>query len=298
MGTDIANHTQCLCTNSISDGEKWDKASYFPAIFKQAGFNVQFWDNQLGGFDKNVAFSFALNSLVFDKEIQELSYDGTNPNAYNYDHELIEDYARHKPKQSQRNLIIFHLNGQHADASTRYPHEPKFKRFTADSIKNDKPWIGNEERAKIAEYDNCTVYNDYVMSEIFNIYRERNAVVIYFSDHGGMMYEQPDMMDRKLSHDNSKEMLEPLFRIPFFIWMSDTFKSLHPEHYDAAVEARNKPFMIDNLCQVLFHLTGLNNRWLNSERDLLSKAYKAKDRIIEEKTNFDSIVPKIKPMLP
>lgn len=34
-----------LCTNSISDGEMWYNSLYFPAIFKQAGFNVQFWDN-------------------------------------------------------------------------------------------------------------------------------------------------------------------------------------------------------------------------------------------------------------
>ena len=57
-----------LCCNDVHEGEKWHNTPYFPAIFKKAGYDVWFWDNQYK-WDPDAAWAFTLNSVLFNEEI-------------------------------------------------------------------------------------------------------------------------------------------------------------------------------------------------------------------------------------
>ena len=48
--------------------------------------------------------------------------------------------------------------------------------------------------------------------------------------------------------------------------------------------------MLDNVCQMLFHLTNLNNPYYNTSIDMLSTKYHCPKRIINDKINSDSII--------
>ena len=95
----------------------------------------------------------------------------------------MKSYKKDVVLKNKCNLVLFHLMGQHSAAIERFPHD-KFTYFTVDSIKREASYLGDTERKQKADYDNATLYNDYVMNEIFDTFRNSNTILIYFSDHG------------------------------------------------------------------------------------------------------------------
>ena len=83
-----------LCCNNIHEGERWHDFPFFPAIFKKAGYDVWFWDNQYK-WDPDAAWAFTLNSVLFNERIQELSYTAINETGSTYDGGLIADFENY-----------------------------------------------------------------------------------------------------------------------------------------------------------------------------------------------------------
>lgn len=277
-----------LCTNSISDGEQWDNAVFFPTMFKHAGYDVYMWDNQKS-FGPHSTVTFALNSFLYSKALS-YTYNQTNKRSFEYDETIINSFDSIS-LTGPRNFIIFHLMGQHVIASQRFPHNKRFMHFTKDSIDRQDSWMTDEKKQYIADYDNATLYNDYVMGQIINRFRNSNTVLVYFSDHGEEVYDYRDSQGR-ISDGMSKNQVKFIFEIPFMIWCSDTFKNKYPEMLDNIEKAQNSPFMTDNVCQILFHLGSVETNYYYEDRDLLSPNFTPRKRIIEEQYDYDSIMNK------
>ena len=64
----------------------------------------------------------------------------------------------------------------------------------------------------------CTTIN--VVNEIINKFKDENAAVIYFSNHGEEIYEERDYM----GHGGTTPYLKYQVEIPFMIWMSQSYK--------------------------------------------------------------------------
>ena len=273
-----------LCCNSYSDGERWYESAYIPAVFKSAGYDVLFWDNQK--YLKPFAdFSFCINSFIFDKEMTGLSYDQLNERGYSYDYPLVSNFARTPHPNGKHQLVMFHLMGQHSPPGARYPHVKEFDVFTADSIHRSEPYLTPAKRQMIAEYDNSTLYNDHVVNAIFDLYRDRNAVVVYLSDHGEETYDYKDGIWRKYEGLDA-QWLRHIHNIPFMVWCSDIYLARHPEMRSSLAEASHRPFSIDNLCHILFHLGGLQTPYYLADRDVLSPQFRPRPRLVEGKDDF------------
>ena len=48
----------------------------------------------------------------------------------------------------------------------------------------NRPELNNAQRNDVAHYLNATLYNDMVVDSIIRMFDNRNAVVMYLSDHG------------------------------------------------------------------------------------------------------------------
>lgn len=271
-----------MCTNCIGDGESWSEGIYFPAIFKKAGFNVYMWDNQktLGTF---LIYTFTINSLIYNKQLTNLSYTETNNTTYQYDEELLRSFFHQKT--GKHNLGIIHLMGQHVLASERYPQG--FNRFSAKDINRNDSYLNEEKKQNIAEYDNATLYNDSVIGMLFNIYRDRNAVIVYLSDHGEEIYDIRDAKGRNYEHNKNKNIIKYQNDIPFVVWCSNKYKTLHPNIIRDLECSLDRKGMSDNVCHLLFRLANLNTSIYNSERDIISSEYIIKKRIVYDNIDYD-----------
>lgn len=265
-----------LCCNDVHEDEKWCYSPYFPAIFKQAGYDVWFWDNQYK-WDPDAAWAFTLNSILFNDEIKRLSYTAVNDEGATYDGGLVSNFERTVMKKTgPRNLIVFHLGGQHFLASTQYPHEPAYEVFSAKDVKDTADYLTDESRQRIAEYANATRYNDSVIRQMMDLVRETNAVLIYFPDHGEEIYDYRDFYGRQLLGEDqvTPELIEHQIEIPFIVWCSDKWKLSHEAEWEAVGKAVDREFSTDNICHMLFRLAGIRTREYKAERDLLSPAFK------------------------
>ena len=72
------------------------------------------------------------------------------------------------------------------------------------------------------------------------------------------------------------------FGVPFVIWLSDSYKAKHPDKVEAVCAALDRPFMTDNIAQVLFDLAGLKTQYYKADRDLISPQFKPRKRIIDD----------------
>ena len=273
-----------LCTNSISDNELWSESIFFPSIFKHAGFNVYMWDNQknLGSF---LIYTFTINFLLYNKDIMDMSYTKTNTKTYQYDGDLLKSYF--SIKTAKHNFSIFHLMGQHVLASKRYPKE--FSKFTANNIQKKDKYLNHNKKQYIAEYDNATLYNDYVLNMLFDKYRNKNAVIVYTSDHGEEVYDVRDEKGRNLDYKMDKNIIKYQNDVPLIVWCSDKYMSLHPKIIKDLLKSINKKGMIDNTYILLLRLAGIQTSLYNPERDISSSKYINKKRIIYDRFNYDII---------
>ena len=281
-----------LCCNSIANDESWYNTPFVPTIFKRSGMKVDNWDNQRTNSSNTISiWDFTLNSFLFNSTICDISYDRISSQVFKYDDQLVSDYARSKNKEvGKYNFIIFHLMGQHIDAKDRYPHD-RFSRFSAKDIRNNAPYMTESKKQDIANYDNATYYNDYVVNHIINLYREKNTVVVYFSDHGEEVYDYRDSKGRvEAVPGQEKEWLRYQFEVPFVIWCSDKYKALHPDVVRRIKASLNRPFMTDNTCHLLFDLAGLKTIYYRPERDLISPKFKPSKRIVQNNIDFDAMM--------
>ena len=77
------------------------------------------------------------------------------------------------------------MMGSHFDYAMRYPKE--FAHFSEKDYASQP----QDHRATLAAYDNSILYNDYVVAQIINLFKDRDAVVIYLPDHGQVIYRDP-----------------------------------------------------------------------------------------------------------
>lgn len=278
--------------NSAGDDERWSQAAFFPILFKAAGFSVYYWDNQ---YDASIPDNdaLALNSYVHHDSISRITYDAVNGKSFQYDGELVEDFIGSclpRLPQDGNSLVMFHLMGQHFKTNKRYPQTDEFRRFTADSIRRQDAWLTDYKKEEIASYDNAVYYNDCVLRKIIESFEYKNTILLFFSDHGELVYDVSDVVGRTKQLDNATpEEIAHYYDIPMMFWYSNRYKSKHPDMVSLLEASKDKPLMSDNICQLLFHLADIHSKWYRPERDVLHADYACPSRIIENTLNYDTL---------
>lgn len=275
-----------LCCNNSSSGEQWYNYPNFLTIFKKAGYDVYFWDNQKD-FAKKESYSYTLNNFLYNSEILKISYTAVNDSSFQYDEDIVDSYINTVGTlKGKQNIVVFHLMGQHTMPSERYPNE--FGNFTEDSITNSLPFINNMMKSTIAHYDNASLYNDYVINRIISLFKNSNTLLVYFSDHGEEIYDYREKIGRSFGDLNSN-ILKFQYDVPFVIWCSDIFIKKYPEKINQIKSAVDYPFMIDNVCNMLFNVAGITTPFYRDSLDLISPNYRCNERIINQKYKYEFI---------
>lgn len=274
--------------NSIMDKENWTDYPAFPILFKRAGYNVYLWDNQRT-FGKADVSDFSIAAYLFDNSIVEKSYSAINNQVYPYDGQLITDFGKNVHLSENRNLVVFHLMGQHTMPDKRYPRDSVFCVFTKDSVMRYD--IDERRKDQIAHYDNATLYNDWVVNDIIRRFENSYTVILYFSDHGEELYDFRDHYGRTQESVKTKDMLKYQYETPFMIWCSDSYMEKHMDTVSNIVSAVNKPFMNDNVCQIIMGLVGLKSKYYKAKRNLISPQYEpCSHRIVQNYINYEKVM--------
>lgn len=268
--------------DTMSENE-WGDAPLFPAVFRHFGYRTMLLSNQI--VRKNGALDYQIAYYLDDDYLESQTFDLRNTDRYPYDGDLVEAYSDSIRREGY-NLTIFHLKGQHIYARYDFPKE--WTRFTPDSI--GRTDLSMKCRQEIADYDNATRYNDYVVDEIIRLYEDREAVVVYLSDHGEEVYDYRNHIGRTHGSRLTPDFVKYQFEIPFMIWTSDEYRRKHPQIVRAIAQAVDRPFLSSELYQLLFDLAGIECRWADRTRSIIHDSFYPRPRLIRGEKSYEEIM--------
>lgn len=246
----------------------------FPYIFRQAGYYCVNIDNlDLASKTSRIKDSQKLSDVMFDQR---------NSEKTKYD-ESILDMIQDDSIKSNKSLLVIKLIGQHYTYSNTFPET--FKKFSADDYKynNLQPWM----KQIVADYDNATLYNDYVVNSIIDNFKDDNAVVIYFSDHGEEVYDKREYM----GHGGTTPYLNYQVEIPFMIWMSDIYKKQNPDFVEKIQDNIDKPYITDDVSHTILDMAGLKCEQLVPNRSIVNDNFEPrKSRVVMKSLIYEDVI--------
>lgn len=268
---------------SSNDSIKWYERPLLPAIFKKQGWNVVYYSNQFTIKDDLAQWDASMGFLNHPK-ISEHLFTTRNHSTYGYDGQLIDDYILHRNKleKANHNFIIFHLYGQHVDFSSRFPSV--YAKFSENEIK--RPDCTAQQKEVIAQYDNATLYNDEVIERIIRMFENRNAIIIYFADHGEEIHDFRNHLGRTSLDKDDERALNQQLDIPFVIIPTTKCLASHPELNLRLSRSLNNAFMTDDFPHMLLDLINVSSTLLDKKKSLISDQYHTSKRYIKNAAKY------------
>ncbi|WP_041600147.1 phosphoethanolamine transferase [Helicobacter acinonychis] len=233
------------------------------------------YHNMIDIFKRSHYETFWLEKQYIDRwsVVQDLVSDRSK-NRYHilegygpYDEELVKFYSKNiQPQLKNKNFIVFHLQGSHDWYADRFPQS--FAKFKTSDLSFSNLHVSNDrDKQIVVDYVNSLYYNDAILNQIFNLFKDKDAIVFYLSDHAQDIFESGP----NYGHSCSKAGLE----IPFMIYVSGIFKEKHPKKVKLIKNALNKPFMSDDLIHSLLPLVGIHTKDAIESKNLFSPQFDA-----------------------
>ena len=280
--------------HAVGDKGDWCDDPLFPELFRRAGYRVAFITNQFLPQAKEAVYDFSGGFFLNNPILSKAQFDVRNTKLYKFDAGVIRDYDQIVKKDIEQNpdvprLTILHLKGQHTNYHDRFPKDRKH--FNEKDYKKDWPEMSKRCRMLLADYDNATLYNDSIMSEVIKRFEDEDAIVVYMSDHGEEAFgDGMEIFGRNHSATIDFRLAHEEYEIPMWIWYSNEYAKKHPNIVKQVKEACHRPFMTDNISQVLLYLAGIKSTHYRDDYNVLSDEYNTqRPRIIKNSVNYDKL---------
>ena len=245
-------------TNEMADSVEWYRCLTLLEVMQNAGFKTYWcsnqcksglWDNEIGRYSDLCDEQFFLSNPDELTSNREKSKD-------NYDGNLIQVLEHYLSSDNSKAFFVLHLMGSHFSYNCRYPGS--FSIFSAKDYATTYPSLSIENRQFVAEYDNSILYNDYVVYEIINRFYEKDAIVIYLSDHASDIFESSD--DYVGPAKGGIPISEKAGReIPFMVYTSELFREKHPELQRRIENSVNRPYRTDSIMYTIMDVAGVES---------------------------------------
>ena len=218
----------------------WYKHTTIPVCFNKLGYRTV-WisnQNQYGTFDNiPTRYSQLCDTAIFTKK--KINDNFKDEQILNYINETL----------NEKDFFIFHLMGQHNKYSERYPES--FNYFTY----NDYPNLPEHQRETIAEYDNATLYNDFVVDSIIKAFSDKESIIFYISDHGqDLFYSDNKYFGHGITANAKSDSIGR--DIPFMVYISPKLKNRIPDLYKKIQSSIDRKYNTENLIYTLIDISG------------------------------------------
>lgn len=186
----------------------------FISIYKTLGFKTA-WIGLQGIYGQ---YDHTYGSIALEaSEVVEKSDIKAGIDNKKYDEYLLPIAQQFLVKQQNHNqLLVFHMIGSHWPFDKRYPD--KFRIFqpvcTGAASECSDIQIMNS-------YNNSILYSDWVLSQLINMVKDRNAILIFSSDHG-ISFKEDGAFGAEASTNH------PSLNVGTFIWFSDMYARNNP----------------------------------------------------------------------
>lgn len=217
-------------------------------VAEAAGFETVWLSNQV----KFSAWDTPITTIASEanQQIWINSTLGESTKTDYFDEKLVEELE--KIKLTDKMLIVLHLMGNHGSYDQRYP-----KAFQKYEGKNN-----------VDKYDNSILYNDYVMSKVYDRVKKipNFKGLVYCSDHA-------DAVDKNLSHDSSRFDFD-MTHIPLYIILSDSYIQNNIAKYEILEKQKSKVITNDLLFNLMLATMGIQlNDMYEANNDITASTF-------------------------
>lgn len=158
-------------------------------------------------------------------------------------------------------LLVLHSFGSHFHYSDRYPQE--FEQYKpACPVKTLQFTMSNcSHEEKLNSYDNSILYTDYFITKVIDQLRNKNALLIYSSDHGESLGE-----NNRLLHGtyNAGEQIA----VQMVFWASDKYIKNYPDNYQKLKRLKSQAISHDNLFHSILGCSGIKSDIIDKKLNL------------------------------
>ena len=284
-----------MTTYCVGDKGEWCDYPLFCEIFRKAGYNVNFLTNQFQTKAKQEVYDFSGGFFINDEELSSVQFNHRNNCLHVFDEGLLKDYdamadeQRSKGIDSTKQLHIFHLMGMHVTYRIRCPN--RMKKWGVGEYPDDTD-IPPKKRKILADYDNSVWYNDSIVNQIVEHFKNDDAIIIYLPDHGEEVFGPGARHFFGRMHDAviNKRLADEEFRIPMWIYTTPLYARNHPDVVAAIKAAAPKKYMTDALSHLLMGLAGIHTKYYKPQYDILSPQYdESRRRLLKNNTDYDTL---------
>lgn len=232
----------------------------FIQVLKKAGYKTFWISNQasLGGSSSQTGFY--ARSTDYQKFFH--IYDANNPTMY--DEAVLNDFQKQLNDPAPLKFFVLHLQGSHYNFKSRVPL--KFQKLADD-------------------YDNTLLYTDWLLSEVIGELKKMALPtgLLYLSDHGLLL----NACGKAYTHYDNKEA----FEIPFFFWLSDSWKKENSEKVSFLKDNMNKKWTTQYVFDSLLDLAGVDYRRSGAKLSLFDQIDSLQNRKVKtysQIVNYDT----------
>ncbi|MBR8463173.1 phosphoethanolamine transferase [Campylobacter sp. faydin G-24] len=195
-----------------------------------------------------------------------------------FDENILSHIASIKKSSQNKSFYAIHLMGSHEKYDRRYPKE--FDKFKAEDI--DVSSLSQRQKQISAKYVNSVFYNDYIINEIYKIFKDDESLIIYFSDHGETLFKKGNIIGHGVINRFTLE-------IPLVFIASDKFKQNHADIWGLLQRAKDKPFMTDDIIHLLADIVGVSPLEFDPQRSVLRDEFNSNRKRMFNGIDYDSV---------
>lgn len=229
-----------------------DRERSFIDIFKNCGYYSAWLANQ----------EPAKQYIYFMNECDTIIYGNINKSYYVFDKWtddlLLPPLDSIIKRQDDALLLILHSIGSHWYYNSHFSDEyERFLPITKSRITNS-----NSKEEMINSYDNTVLFTDNFIATIINKIRDKNAVLIYLSDHSESFGENGIWLH---ANDNDAEKNPACL-----VWMSEKYKENNIEKYNNLIKNKDKKYRSDFLFHSIIDIANIKCDVLNQEMSIFN----------------------------
>lgn len=233
--------------DEMRDSIDWYQCLTLIEIMQSINYRSVWVSNQSRvGFFDNVSGCFA--------ELCDESVFANERGLNGYDEVLLPIIHDIVDSDSLQMFLIVNLMGSHISYNSRYP--ASFSNFEPDDYVVSHPHLSDKCRQTLSEYDNSILYNDSVVYEIIKIFEQKDAFVLYISDHGQDVFKSSnEYAGHAINGNPVSEQVS--VKIPMFFYTSPAFLNKHPELYNRIRSTINRPYRTDSVMYTIMDVAGI-----------------------------------------
>ncbi|WP_375326919.1 phosphoethanolamine transferase [Candidatus Tisiphia endosymbiont of Nemotelus uliginosus] len=260
-----SNHTYIAVPSIMSrysskDLDKSLKETSFLSVFADLGFNT-YW---IGTQTLLQYLKSKKQSTIYD-EVKFVMLPGgsTLLKMNDYDEKMLPYIEKFLDSSTGKQVIVVHMSGSHWNYSARYPKE--FQKFTpgCNQIVKSDPSTCNIE-GLVNDYDNSILYTDFFLFSLVKLLKNRNAFLIYVSDHAESLGENG-------YYGHGGPLIPEQTTILLIVWVSDKFNMQHPELVKSVKTYLGSELSHDYIFHSILDCAGIQSTAINKNLSLCGK---------------------------